>query len=146
MEAEIPDLATILMEYQFKAKDVLAAAFMPDWQYGGASKELQAIFMLDHRTVEHEQRITALEESMVVDYSQQRTLAAQVNAAVVGALGAALEHLLTTIKTFEDVHTANAIGISRIGSGLTAGTTSRASDLTKLLITPSAGGPAPTCR
>lgn len=55
--------------------------------YTAASKELQAIFMLDHRTVEHEQRITALEESMVVDYSQQRTLAAQVSAVVIAALG-----------------------------------------------------------
>lgn len=87
MEQETPELAEKLMEYQLRAKDVLAAAFMPNWQYGGASKELQAIFMLDHRTVEHEQRITALEESMVVDYSQQRTLASQVSAVVIAALG-----------------------------------------------------------
>lgn len=55
--------------------------------YTAASKELQAIFMLDRRTVEHEQRIAALEESMVVDYDQQRTLAAQVSAVVIAALG-----------------------------------------------------------
>lgn len=59
------------------------------YTFDGTSKELQAIFMLDHRTVEHEQRITALEESMVIDYSQQRTLASQVNAVVIGALGSA---------------------------------------------------------
>lgn len=53
----------------------------------GGSKELQAIFMLDSRTVEHEQRITALEGSMVVDYAQQRTLATLVNEVVVKALG-----------------------------------------------------------
>lgn len=53
----------------------------------GGSKELQAIFMLDHRTVEHEQRITALEGSMVVDYAQQRTLKDCVNKVVVDALG-----------------------------------------------------------
>lgn len=53
----------------------------------GGSKELQAIFMLDNRTVEHEQRITALEGSMVVDYAQQRTLATLVNEVVVKALG-----------------------------------------------------------
>lgn len=53
----------------------------------GGSKELQAIFMLDNRTVEHEQRITALEGSMVVDYAQQRTLAGLVNEIVVKALG-----------------------------------------------------------
>ncbi len=57
------------------------------YTFDGTSKELQAIFMLDHRTVEHEQRITALEDSMVVDYGQQRTLTARVNTVVVAALG-----------------------------------------------------------
>jgi Rha family phage regulatory protein len=52
-----------------------------------ASKELKAIFMLDNRTVQHEQRITALEDTMVVDYGQQRTLTNQVNAVVISALG-----------------------------------------------------------
>lgn len=59
------------------------------YTFDGTSKELQAIIMIDRRTVQHEQRITALEESMVIDYSQQRTLAAQVNAVVIGALGGA---------------------------------------------------------
>lgn len=51
------------------------------------SKELQAILMLDSRTVQHEQRITALEQTMVVDYGQQRTFTALVNSVVVTALG-----------------------------------------------------------
>lgn len=55
--------------------------------YNATSKELQAIFMLDSRTVQHEQRITALEDSMVVDYGQQRTLATHVNSVVIDALG-----------------------------------------------------------
>lgn len=55
--------------------------------YTAASKEIQAIFMLDSRTVQHEQRISALEGSMVIDYGQQRTLASQVNAVVIEALG-----------------------------------------------------------
>ena len=59
------------------------------YTFDGTSKELQAILMLDHRTVEHEQRITALEDSMVIDYSQQRTLASQVNSVVIEALGGA---------------------------------------------------------
>ncbi|NCE63728.1 hypothetical protein D1159_03825 [Pseudoflavonifractor sp. 524-17] len=59
------------------------------YTFDGTSKELQAIFMLDSRTMKHEQRITALEESMVIDYSQQRTLASQVNAVVINALGGA---------------------------------------------------------
>lgn len=88
MEQENPELAAKLMEYQLKAKDVLAAAFMPTTGgYTKFSKELQAIFMLDNRTVQHEQRISALEDSMVVDYGQQRTLTAQVNTVVVAALG-----------------------------------------------------------
>lgn len=88
MEAETPELAEKLMEYQLKAKDVLAEAFIPKG-YTAASKELQAIFMLDARTMKHEERITALEENMVIDYSQQRTLASQVNTVVINALGGA---------------------------------------------------------
>jgi len=88
MEQETPELAARLMEYQLKAKDVLAAAFMPQ-EYTTASKELQAIFMLDARTMKHEERITALEDNMVIDYSQQRTLATMVNKTVIDALGGA---------------------------------------------------------
>lgn len=44
---------------------------------------------LDNRTVQHEQRIAALEDNMVINYGQQRALASQVNAAVVQALGGA---------------------------------------------------------
>ena len=88
MDQEMPELAAKLMEYQLKAKDVLAAAFVPTaGGYTKFSKELQAIFMLDNRTVQHEQRIIALEDSMVVDYGQQRTITAQVNTVVVAALG-----------------------------------------------------------
>ncbi len=63
MEQETPELAATLMEYQLKAKDVLAAAFIPQ-AYTTASKELQAIFMLDARTMKHEERITALEDNI----------------------------------------------------------------------------------
>ena len=86
MEQETPELATRLIEYQLKAKDILAEAFLPK-AYSNASKELQAIFMLDARTVKHEERITALEETMIIDYGQQRTLADLVNTVVVNALG-----------------------------------------------------------
>lgn len=51
------------------------------------SKELQSIWLLDTRTVQHEQRITALENNMVVDYEQQRALRRAVNHVVVEALG-----------------------------------------------------------
>lgn len=88
MEQDAPELAARLMEYQLKAKDVLAAAFMPTTGgYTKFSKELQAIFMLDARTMKHEERITALEDNMVIDYAQQQTLKGRVNAAVISALG-----------------------------------------------------------
>lgn len=51
------------------------------------SKELQAIFVLDNRSMQHEQRISALENTMVVDYSQQKTLQQCVSRVVVAALG-----------------------------------------------------------
>lgn len=51
------------------------------------SKEMQALFLLDQRTVQQEARITALESSMVVDYGQQQTLKNTVNRVVMHALG-----------------------------------------------------------
>lgn len=51
------------------------------------SKELQAIFMLDNRSMQHEKRISALENNMVVDYAQQQVLRRAVSRAVVEALG-----------------------------------------------------------
>lgn len=38
------------------------------------SKEMQALFLLDDRTQKQEARLTALENTMTVDYSQQQTL------------------------------------------------------------------------
>lgn len=51
------------------------------------SKELQAIFVLDNRTVQLDQRITAVENTMVIDYGQQKTLQKTVNRVVVDAMG-----------------------------------------------------------
>lgn len=51
------------------------------------SKELQALFLLDDRTQRQEQRITALENNMVVDYDQQLSLKNAVNYVVVEVLG-----------------------------------------------------------
>lgn len=51
------------------------------------SKEMQALFLLDQRTVQQEARLTALENTMTVDYSQQQTLKKAVGCVVVEALG-----------------------------------------------------------
>lgn len=56
-------------------------------QFAGASKELQAIFVLDNRSMQHEKRVSALETNMTVDYEQQRALRRAVNRVVVEALG-----------------------------------------------------------
>lgn len=51
------------------------------------SKEMQALFMLDNRTQQQEERLTALENTMTVDYNQQRVLRKSISRAVIGALG-----------------------------------------------------------
>ena len=51
------------------------------------SKEMQALFMLDNRTQQQEQRLTALENTMTVDYNQQRVLRKSISRSVIGALG-----------------------------------------------------------
>ena len=38
-------------------------------QFAGLSKELQAILMIDQRTMKQEQRISALENTMTIDYN-----------------------------------------------------------------------------
>lgn len=50
------------------------------------SKEMQALFMLDNRTQQQEQRLTALENTMTVDYNQQRVLRKSISRSVISAL------------------------------------------------------------
>lgn len=56
-------------------------------QFTGISKELQAILVIDQRTMKQEQRISALENTMTIDYNQQRVLKRVVNTVVINALG-----------------------------------------------------------
>lgn len=56
-------------------------------QFAGISKELQAILVIDQRTMKQEQRISALENTMTIDYNQQRVLKRVVNTVVINALG-----------------------------------------------------------
>ncbi|MCP1306449.1 Rha family transcriptional regulator [Paenibacillus tyrfis] len=55
--------------------------------FHGASKELQAIFMLDVRTQEVEARVEKLENNSTIDYGQQRELKKLGNARIVKLLG-----------------------------------------------------------
>lgn len=56
-------------------------------QFAGLSKELQAILVIDQRTMKQEQRISVLENTMTIDYNQQRVLKRVVNTVVINALG-----------------------------------------------------------
>lgn len=56
-------------------------------QFAGLSKELQAILVIDQRTMKQEQRISALENTMTIDYNQQRVLKRVVNTVVIDSLG-----------------------------------------------------------
>ena len=51
------------------------------------SKEMQALFLLDDRTQRQEPRLTALENTMTVDYNQQRVLRKSISRSVICALG-----------------------------------------------------------
>lgn len=51
------------------------------------SKELQAILMLDEKTVEMDNRITTLEERMTIETGAQKTLCDLVNKKVIAILG-----------------------------------------------------------
>lgn len=51
------------------------------------SKEMQALFLLDDRTQKQEQRLTALENTMTVDYNQHRVLRKSISRSVISALG-----------------------------------------------------------
>ena len=51
------------------------------------SKEMQALFLLDDRTQRQEQRLTALENTMTLDYNQQRVLRKSISRSVICALG-----------------------------------------------------------
>lgn len=51
------------------------------------SKELQPLFLLDDRTQRQEQRLSALENTMTVDYDQQRVLRKCISKSVIGSLG-----------------------------------------------------------
>jgi hypothetical protein len=51
------------------------------------SKELQAIFTLDERTIEIDNRVSKLENTMTIDYAQQEELNSLAKRVVVQALG-----------------------------------------------------------
>ena len=94
MKENNPELVDKLVQYQLKAKDVLAEAFLPkeDYQRHLTPEEMLRIQlgMLDkqgERLGGVEVRVDKLENTMTVDYGQQQELQALAKAVAVGAVG-----------------------------------------------------------
>lgn len=88
MQANQPEVAQKLIEYQLKAKDVLAAAFLPPaFNYNNLSPELKAILHLDVTVQDLNERVVNLENHTTIDYSQQRQLGKAGSSKVVPILG-----------------------------------------------------------
>ena len=77
MKAETPDLAANLEQYQLRAKDVLAAAFLPQRDQAPKSAmeylriQSAAMLELDDRVTDLEDKV---EHQMTIDHGQQRRL------------------------------------------------------------------------
>lgn len=92
MEKDHPDLADKLLEYQLRAKDILAAAFLPKQENTGDVQGqikllAQGTTQLYQRVESVEERIKGLEETMNLDHGQQRKLANAVSRTVISVLG-----------------------------------------------------------
>lgn len=93
MEAEAPALAANLEEYQLRAKDVLAAAFLPKEHQEPKSAmallrlQSQALFELDERVDVLEDK---LDHQMTIDHNQQLTLSGVVGKRVYERLAEAI--------------------------------------------------------
>lgn len=76
--------------------------------YGNLSKELQAIFTIDHKQQEMDSRITKLENTMTIDYGQQNDLQALVAKKVISELGgadaAAYKNKTVSSKAFKELY------------------------------------------
>lgn len=68
-----------LVNTYFRAKDLNP--------YKGLSKELQAIFLIDKKTQEIEERVDNLENKMTIDYSQQEEIRTKATQRVMHVLG-----------------------------------------------------------
>lgn len=72
------DAYEVLVDDYYKVKEV---------QYPALSAELQAIFALDKRTQEFDQRLSHVEKNTTINFGQQRQLAQAGNEVVVSVLG-----------------------------------------------------------
>lgn len=76
--------------------------------YGNLSKELQAIFVIDHKQQEMDIRITKLENTMTIDYGQQNDIQSLVSKKVISVLGGAdapaYKNKTVSSKAFKEIY------------------------------------------
>lgn len=93
IQKDHPELADKLLEYQLKAKDILAEAFMPKQNDFPRTTQAQIQLLaqgnveLNQRVDDVEIRIKDLENTMTLDHGQQYFLEKTVNKTVMSALG-----------------------------------------------------------
>ena len=73
MESDNPDLADLLEQYQLRAKDVLAAAFLPA-VHKEPKSAMELLRLQSQAMFELDERVSVLENQMTIDHGQQREL------------------------------------------------------------------------
>lgn len=73
MESENPELADLLEQYQLRAKDVLAAAFLPA-VHKEPKSAMELLRLQSQAMFELDERVSVLENQMTIDHGQQREL------------------------------------------------------------------------
>lgn len=88
MQTNQPEVTENLIQYQLKAKDVLASAFIPEtFKPENMSREIRAVLVLDDKVQKLDYRVEQLENHTTIDYGQQQTLKKAGNARVLSFLG-----------------------------------------------------------
>lgn len=82
MQKDSPDVTEKLVQYQLKAKDVLAKAFIEK-----PMSQLEIMQMAVSELTSHDKRITNLEENMRIDGAQERRLQTAGKSKVIESLG-----------------------------------------------------------
>lgn len=73
MESDNPELAGRLEQYQLRAKDVLAAAFLPT-VHKEPKSAMELLRLQSQAMFELDERVSVLENQMTIDHGQQREL------------------------------------------------------------------------
>ena len=73
MESDNPELADRLEQYQLRAKDVLAAAFLPS-VHKEPKSAMELLRLQSQAMFELDERVSVLENQMTIDHGQQREL------------------------------------------------------------------------